>query len=248
MVIEKRYCFGGVVFQILSPVPLREDARFETFAADESLPVDYCFEVFERPPEQREYVTTCREGNRIRVYIDTSKLGQGSVALFLISANAAALLPEKDAFLLHASYVYHDGQAILFTAPSETGKSTQAHYWESVKGAEVVNEDRVIVGCRDGVWYAHGCWATGTAKLTKNISAPLRAVVLLGQGKENRVYSPAPTEAFRRLIPQCSFDDGSAAGQARIIDLVSRLINSAPLVGYDCIHDPSAVEDLEKHI
>ena len=36
---------------------------------------------------------------------------------------------QKDSFILHSAYIRHRGRAILFSAPSGTGKSTQASLW-----------------------------------------------------------------------------------------------------------------------
>lgn len=38
--------------------------------------------------------------------------------------------------IFHSAYIAKDGEAILFSAPSETGKSTQAALWEQYRGAE----------------------------------------------------------------------------------------------------------------
>ena len=42
---------------------------------------------------------------------------------------------QKDSFILHSAYIRHRGRAILFSAPSGTGKSTQASLWAQYAGA-----------------------------------------------------------------------------------------------------------------
>ena len=54
------------------------------------------------------------------------------------------LLPFR-ALVFHASYVGCDGGAMLFTAPSGTGKSTQAELWRVHRGARVLNGDKAAV-------------------------------------------------------------------------------------------------------
>ena len=45
---------------------------------------------------------------------------------------------QKDSFILHSAYIRHRGRAILFSAPSGTGKSTQASLWAQYAGAEII--------------------------------------------------------------------------------------------------------------
>ena len=43
-------------------------------------------------------------------------------------------LVKKDSMVLHCAYVEYKGEAVLFSAPSETGKTTQANLWEKYRG------------------------------------------------------------------------------------------------------------------
>ena len=248
----KNYCYGGLVFRFVTRLPMLKQAQCEEFAADSSLAPDFTYELLplepDMPNEWDQPAILRREGQCIRAYLNEELLPGISAGFFLGRVQAAQLLPEKGRFVLHASYIVHEGQAILFTAPSETGKSTQAHFWEKHRGAQIVNEDRVIISCEDGVWCAHGCWATGTAGVTHNVTTPIRCIVLLGQGEENRVTRPGAVEKLRFLLPQCSYDNGCVASRINIIDLVSRLIEEVPVVAFSCRNHSSAVEELERWI
>lgn len=249
--MTKQYRFGGTVFRIETPSPLREDPRFEAFL-DEASPPDVTYTASPITPEQAITtdwpVVTERQGSTINVYMDLALVPDITVAHFLIAAEAAFVLTEKGSFILHASYVYHQGEAILFTAPCQTGKSTQAHYWEQERGSTTVNEDRVILYKENGVYMAGGCWATGSARISKNISAPVKAIILLGQGSENRVTRPRPSEIIPRLLPQCSYDQKNPAAIRNMLDILLDLIQSVNILSYDCIHHPSSVADLEMYL
>ena len=193
-------------------------------------------------------VTTHREGKRITVYMNTALLPDITVANLLISANAAWELISEGGFLLHASYVCHNGEAILFTAPCGTGKSTQAAFWHRERGSMTVNEDRVLIFSKDGQFFAAGCWATGSAGVTHNVTAPIRAVVLLGQGKENTVTRPKPSATLPRLLAQCSYNTRDPSQVGAMYSLLCDLLSAVPILAYDCINHPSSVADLEKHL
>lgn len=243
------YRFGGLTFALDAPRHLPA-GKAEPFRTQENTNPDYTYLIRPEtgPISYDAPIRLEREGRVIRAYLDVEKLPGLSVSSFLCSVQTALLLPETGRFILHASYIVHEGQAILFTAPSQTGKSTQARFWQERCGARIVNEDRVIVSCEKGVYYAHGCWATGTAGVTDNVSAPLRCVVLLGQSPENRVTKPSAVEKLQRLVPQCTFDDGSAAGRVGIVDALTGLIVHVPVLAYSCRNHIDSVDELKRWI
>ena len=250
--MTRHYKFGGTTFRIHAPEAMREDPRFEAFAQPEGVASDITYKILPISPEKAAespwpVVTENIEG-RILAYMDVALLPNITVANFLTAARTALLLPDRGSWILHASYVYHQGEAILFTAPCQTGKSTQAHFWESVRGSTTVNEDRVILYKEKGVYMAGGCWATGSAHVTKNISAPVRAVILLGQGEENRVIRLPSSAILPRLMPQCSYNENDPKQVRTMMTLLLDLVQSTTVLGYDCVNHESSVSDLEKYI
>lgn len=158
------------------------------------------------------------------------------------------VLLKFDAFILHASYIVIDGQAILFSAPSETGKSTQAELWKNHRNARIVNGDRVIVRKTDKGWTAGGIYYSGTSEYCENVTAPVRAIVLLGQAKENSVQKCAGAEAFRRLFHECAYSPEYENDPAKIAELMAVLVNEADVIKLDCLPDESAVAALENYL
>ena len=71
----------------------------------------------------------------------------------------------RDSLILHCAYMVYQGEAILFSAPSETGKTTQANLWEKYRGSRTVNGDRALLGKRDGRWTAQGWPVCGTSEV-----------------------------------------------------------------------------------
>src|SRR5699024_19054 len=66
------------------------------------------------------------------------------------------LLLSRQGLLLHASFIRWQARGILFSAPSGTGKSTQADLWVRHRGAEVINGDRAALRRSAGRWRAYG--------------------------------------------------------------------------------------------
>lgn len=248
MEIERKYKFGNTVFKIVSGTEMLTDERFEAFRTDEI--EDYSYEVL---PQESDYGKQCiteveRVKNNIRVSIKGKLIPQINVANLFSVTNTSVILPEKEQFIIHAAYIVHKGEAILFCAPSETGKSTLAKFWEKKQGAEIINEDRVIISKKEGIYYSHGCWAMGKADACRNVTVPIRAVVLLEQGPINIVNKMNAVEKFYRLVIQCAFDETNKKHCQWITDELLELIDKVPVVSYQCINDISAVDELEKHI
>ena len=248
----RQYTFGSLTFRVETPVPMLADARYEAFASPEGAEADYRLTVQHFLPDQvldgSWPVILEQDGREITVYMDTALLPRITVANLFVSARIANLLPMHNACLLHASYVLHEGKAILFCAPSGTGKSTQAGFWKRERGSTVVNEDRVLLFRQGDTYLAGGAWATGSAGVTDNVTAPIRAIILLGQGAENRVDHCRPSQAVVRLLPQCSYDETDGKSIDCMFSLLLELIAQVPVYTYDCINHPSAVEELEKYL
>ena len=248
MVSDKKYKFATAVFRIISPCPLKERAPFEAFRVEDGAKEDYLYEICPVQAEQVPPVQVKREGNSFKISIRESLLPEITIANLFSAAQTANLFPERNEFVLHASYVVDQGKAILFCAPSGTGKSTQANYWNLARNTITVNENRAIVFRQNGMFYAGGCWATGKASTCRNISVPIRGIVLLEQDAENTVVNLPLAEKVKRIIAQCSFEAENMQMQESIMGNILDLIAAVPVIGYACVNDISAVEELEKHL
>ena len=241
-----KYTFGGVTFEINSEAPLAGEQNCEKFWTVSDAEADYVISVAYADSEENPVMKTERDGNRITVYVSRKYASKIGPVRLLVSAKAANVFPEQDGFILHASYIVHEGRAILFTAPSGTGKSTQAEYWRQMRGAEIVNGDRVLITKRDGKFFANGIYAAGTSGICENVTAPIRNVVILEQGEINEIVPLRPHELFLRILCQCSFDMNSDEQYRKITALVSDLINTVPVSCYRCRLNPDSVEALER--
>ena len=105
--------------------------------------------------------------------------------------------------VIHASAIECEGKGIMFSAPSETGKSTQANLWKIYKGAEVMNGDRPAVRVIEGQSYVYGTPWSGSSSDFINKRAPLSAIIILEQAEENSIYRLSNHEAILRLMPRC---------------------------------------------
>lgn len=101
--------------------------------------------------------------------------------------------------LLHSACVVHDGGAVMFCGVPGAGKSTQARLWESVLGAEALNNDQPAVLWDGETAIAHGTPWSGKEPLYKNEGYPISAIVFVEKSPTDHVERLRPAEAFSLL-------------------------------------------------
>lgn len=155
-------------------------------------------------------------------------------------------LVKRDNMILHCAYVEHHGEAILFSAPSETGKTTQANLWEKYRGSRTVNGDRSLLGKKNGRWTAQGWPVCGTSEVCHDEAFPIRAVVMLSQAKENRAVRMTPGQAFPLVYSQITVNRWNREDHIHTMDLIQDLLDSVPVYHLGCTISEEAVECLAR--
>lgn len=155
-------------------------------------------------------------------------------------------LVQKDSMVLHCAYVEYKGEAVLFSAPSETGKTTQANLWEKYRGSRTVNGDCALLGKIDGRWTARGWPVCGTSEVCFNEDVPIRAVVMLSQAEENHAEKLSPGRAFPLLYSQITVNKWNREDHIHIMDLMEDFLGNVPVFHLGCTISREAVECLEK--
>ena len=171
-----------------------------------------------------------------------------SARLVLNALDAEHLVAQSGGLILHASFIGWQGKAVLFTAPSETGKTTQAELWKAHRNARIINGDRaVILGRSDGV-YAAGLPFAGSSRYCENETLPLAAVVYLRQGKRTVIRRLKGVEAFRKIWEGCCVNTWHREDMQNVSALVQRLAEDTAVYELVCTPDESAVLALEQQL
>nr|WP_294495610.1 hypothetical protein [uncultured Mediterraneibacter sp.] len=155
-------------------------------------------------------------------------------------------LVKRNSMILHCAYVEYQGEAILFSAPSETGKTTQANLWEKYRGSRTVNGDRSLLGKIDGRWNAQGWPVCGTSEVCNNEALPVKAVVMLSQAKENKAEKLTPGHAFPLLYSQITVNKWNREDHIHTMDLIEDFLGSVPVIHLECTISEEAVICLEE--
>lgn len=196
-------------------------------------------------PPQFTYAVT-RGAHTVVTFAERYRAG-ASVRAALEAAGLFDIFADAGMLVLHSAYIVTPaGEAILFSGPSGIGKSTQAALWERSAGAQIINGDRALLDI--GRKTANGIFYSGTSGICKNVTAPIRAIVLLGQNDENRVSTPSPQAAFAGVLSQCAYYDWDALSATNMTECVARLVSDVPVLHFDCRADASAVRALQERL
>ena len=166
---------------------------------------------------------------------------------------SAFLAPERlllanQAFLLHAAVIEWQGRGILFTAPSGTGKSTQAALWAQLEGAKVINGDRAIIRRIADRYTVYGSPYAGTSGIYQNCAVPLQAIVVLSQAPQNTLQQLSPATAFRRILPQITALPWDADFMHTLTELLLEAVPRIDTYHLACLPNAEAVQILKTQL
>lgn len=162
--------------------------------------------------------------------------------------NIEQILNNFSAFILHSSFIEWKDKGILFSAPSGTGKSTQADLWDKYEDVEIINGDKAGIRNMDGRWTAYGLPFAGTSGIYKNKKAEISHIIVLRQGKKNKLTKLSPREAFIKLYSETIVHTWDKEFQENIVNMITDVVQSVPIYQYECLPDKSAVDFLKEQI
>lgn len=193
------------------------------------------------------YLRIARRDNISHVQVKRESIPCGITHKLVMNCmEAEHLLTAAGGFLLHASCIRRNGKAILFTAPSGTGKSTQADLWCKLRGADLINGDRAAVFPCDGNAQVRGIPFCGSSGVAKNQTLPLEAIVYLSQAPSTTITRLTGAKAFRRVWEGCSVNVWNQTDMEQCSQSVLDTVSVIPVYHLACTPDETAVSALEE--
>ncbi|MCH3973165.1 MAG: hypothetical protein LKE53_10505 [Oscillospiraceae bacterium] len=155
----------------------------------------------------------------------------------------AAFLPQlaqQNGLMMHASLVECAGGAVVFTASPGVGKSTQAKLWQNFLGARILNGDKAFIRSVKGRWDAYGSPWCGSSEYVLNAHAPLRAVVVLQQAKQNRIRRLSGMELLQKVTPHIYYPSWKSAAAVQTMQTLDTLLADIPVYLLSCLPNREA--------
>ncbi|NLG81170.1 MAG: hypothetical protein GX490_01410 [Bacilli bacterium] len=162
--------------------------------------------------------------------------------------NFCALAVKRGIFPLHASAIEYNQEAILFSAPSGTGKSTHVNLWKGIfPEIKIINDDKPLVMYENNEFYVSGSPWSGKSILNDNVKVPLKAIVFLRQSPENYVKELEDHEKFIELIRNTYHPD-LEEDVMNLLDMFELLIKEKIITSLYCNISEEAVWTIYKRI
>jgi len=179
-----------------------------------------------------------KDFSRVRLTLEAKPDGQllwtpaDIIYDFLQVLLIAFLARKKTGFIAHAAGISYKGKGYLLAGKSGDGKSTMSRIWHKVRGARVINDDRVAIIFRGGRPWLYTCPWHGEIDnylAGRELPVPLEKIIILGRSKKNRAVPCAGalafTELYQRIFPSF-WDRELLAAQS---EMLARAAASVPV-------------------
>lgn len=195
------------------------------------------------------YAQSRWDGRELKIYYQKSSgawnHGNMSIWNFLHLENQ---LLDSEGIALHCCYTEYHGEAILFSAPSGTGKTTQAELWKKCYHARIINGDKCLLQKNEGIWEAWGYPLHGSAKECENKKLPIRCIVVLRQSLENRVELLTDSKKVRLLYSESTVNPWNMECIGQALDLLKDTAEHVPVIMLHCNMQDDAAKVLHTYL
>ena len=152
----------------------------------------------------------------------------------------------EDAMSVHSASVIYNDRAIVFSASSGTGKSTQANLWHKHLGCEILDGDVTVCREKNGKLYVYGLPWCGSSGMYINREVELGAIVFLKQSKENSVRVPEVREKIGYVYSSTFSESLNDEMAQKIARVTQNIVNKAEIFELSCNMETGAVTTLQK--
>ena len=209
--------------------------------------MDVIKRIFFSQKDKTQYLYSTKD-DYSKLCLNRDEICGEDVILELFMVGFYSYMSLQDTLLMHASAVEHEGQSIVFTAPSGTGKTTQAELWAKHKGATILNGDKVFLKREDDGIHAWGSPWKGSSPYAENASAPLRAIVALEQAEENSIRKLEGFEVLEYVVPHVFFPSWDERCEQAVLTFLDQVLGETEVYLLKCRPDEGAVELLASTI
>ncbi|MCD7820440.1 MAG: hypothetical protein LUH07_15545, partial [Lachnospiraceae bacterium] len=195
------------------------------------------------------YAVSVLTGSVVTIYfLDDYSLWRNPNIRIWNMVHMEQLLLRTGAFVLHCSYLMYDGSAILFSAPSGTGKTTQAELWKAAYHAAIINGDKAIIRRKGKIWYACGYPFHGSAVECLNLDYPIKAIVVVRQNPDDFMEELRPMRKVQAIYSEATVNAWDTASVNHALSLIEELTETVTVVCQHCTMKDEAYRTLYRYL
>jgi len=149
---------------------------------------------------------------------------------------------------IHATAISINNEAVLFSAPSGTGKSTHANHWKKLYPYAIfINDDKPLIYIENNELYVYGSPFSGEHKINKNIKAKLKAIVLLNRGIDNKIEIANINEIIPEVIKN-TLNPKLESSWNKIFPLIEKIYKDIPVLKLYATNSEESVRSIYDYL
>lgn len=139
-----------------------------------------------------------------------------------------------DGLVFHSSSVCVNGVGIAFSASSGVGKSTHTGLWmDNIPNTFYINDDTPLISYSDDGIFISGSPFAGTSGINTNTTVPLKAIVFVTRGEDNKLVPVDAMTAFARIMSQLKKPVNDAMSD-KMISTLNQILSKVPCYLMEC--------------
>ena len=152
--------------------------------------------------------------------------------------------------MIHSSSIAVNGKALLFSAPSGTGKSTHTNLWQVVHGDKMqfINDDKPVIRFSGDTPIVCGTPFSGKTDINNNIEVPMGAYIYLERGDKDSIERMNIKESLYCLTEQTIRPSVDKSLYLRNLDSIEKIVANIPCYRLKCTPTTNAVDVVYKEI
>lgn len=183
------------------------------------------------------------KGENVRLTVDKSE-SYGMAAFESLTFIIFYLLLRRGVLTFHGVLMEYSSKGVIISAPSEEGKTTHARLWRDNKNALILNSDRGSCYKKNGQWTGFGTPWCGTGGENINRNVPLKALVILKRGNENRACVMENHKVLAEVLPHIMYMGSNEELTNCALSLLDEFLQQIPVISLECTPCADAVDVL----
>ena len=168
----------------------------------------------------------------------------GQMAFEYLAHLLTACMLAHGLLTFHGVLMEYEGNGIIISAASGTGKTTHARLWRDLRRALIINGDRAVCAKTAEGWTGYGLPWSGTSGEQINRSVAIRALVVLRRGETNEAHRISALEAFHQVFAHVLYPSWDKALTEKMMDLLESFLRDVPIFLLSCRPDAESVDVL----